>query len=139
LVLGISFIKYTVLPRFTYDEIELSQLLWYISLKTMPYQAHKDPKPQYTCPQCSARVASESESCPKCGCIGPMQHLEIRLTGKNAAGKKIIVSPPVSQHDNNRRKSKGGIGTTSQYTCPKCHTKVNGASGECPNRACGTV
>lgn len=103
----------------------------------MPYQIHGDPKPPYTCPKCGAKVSFESQPCPKCGCIGPMQHLEIRLTGKNAAGKKVTVQPPTVQQDDKHQKPKGGIGTNSAYRCPKCDTKVHGPSGKCPNRACG--
>jgi hypothetical protein len=103
----------------------------------MPYQTCGDPKPPYTCPKCGAKVSFESQPCTKCGCIGPMQHLEIRLTGKNAAGKKVTVPPPMSRQSDNRQEAKGGIGTNSQYKCPKCDTKAHGPSGKCPNRACG--
>ena len=95
-------------------------------------------KPRYACPQCSTKIKAQFGNCPNCGYIGAMEHKDMYLRGKNAAGKPVVVDPPVPQTDSTKQKKSKSTELMARYTCPRCDAKTGKAFGRCPNhRSCG--
>jgi predicted ATP-dependent serine protease len=95
-------------------------------------------KPRYACPRCSTKIKSQFGNCPNCGYIGGMEHKDMYLRGKNAAGKPVKVDPPMPQKDGPKQKKSKSTELLARYTCPRCGTKAGKAFGHCQNyRSCG--
>ena len=95
-------------------------------------------KPRYACPQCSTKIKAQFGNCPNCGYIGAMEHKDMYLRGENAAGKPVVVDPPVPQTDSAKQKKSKSTEIMARYTCPRCGAKTGKAFGRCLNhRSCG--
>jgi predicted RNA-binding Zn-ribbon protein involved in translation (DUF1610 family) len=67
-----------------------------------------------------------------------MEHKDMYLRGKNAAGKPVVVDPPTPQTDSTKQKKSKSTELMARYTCPRCGTKTGKAFGRCLNhRSCG--
>jgi hypothetical protein len=67
-----------------------------------------------------------------------MEHKDMYLRGKNAAGKPVVVDPPIPQTDSARQKKSKGTEIMARYTCPRCGAKAGKSFGRCQNyRSCG--
>jgi predicted RNA-binding Zn-ribbon protein involved in translation (DUF1610 family) len=67
-----------------------------------------------------------------------MEHKDMYLRGKNAAGKPVVVDPPKPEIDSTKQKKSKSTEIMARYTCPRCGAKAGKAFGRCLNhRSCG--
>ena len=98
------------------------------------------------CPRCHTPVDTAYGHCPRGDFDGKMLPIEAPQPIGNGTPKETGAAPtpvtppsPAIPQSTVTQQSRAVPDTRPRYACPRCGTKVDPASNECPNRGCGYI